>query len=73
VRFKALKTLDFDFDRLRTKTELRTLCRRATPKEWGKYSQASFSIKCLIKVQTRQSCPPKAKTESDNILHKKAA
>jgi len=51
----------------KTKNELTTLCRRATPKEWAKYSLASLVINCLNK----QDSPalPKAKLERDDILH----
>jgi len=47
AHYKALRILVYDFDSQKTKSELTKTCKRATPTEWSKYTQASFVIKCL--------------------------
>jgi len=44
--------LVYNFDSQKTKIELKKTCKRATPMEWAKYTQASFAIKCLNSIDS---------------------
>jgi len=47
AHYKALRVLQFDFEKKKTRSELTKLSKRATPTEWSQYMQANLVIKCL--------------------------